>query len=274
VSEAQGRAEIRRLLERHGHRPNKMLGQHFLADPNIVERIVRTAAVGPGDNVIEVGAGTGTLSVALAATGARVVAYEVDRHLESLLHEVLEGTAVELHIQDAAAADLGRVLIPGEWVMVANLPYNVGTPLVLDLLRTVPAIARYLVMVQSEVASRLTAAPGSKRYGLPSVVAGLRGTVSLAFSVGSGVFLPAPAVESAVVEIRRHAEQPARAQQAEWLAAVAFGQRRKMLRRSLAGVVPNHEASLEAAGIDPTARPETLSVDDFLRLAAAVDAAS
>ena len=268
---AQGRSQIRELLVRHGHRPNKAMGQHFLVDPNVVDRIVRTAAVGPGDNVVEVGAGTGTLSVALAATGARVVAYEVDRHLESLLHEVFEGTTIELHIEDAASAELGRVLQPGEWTMVANLPYNVGTPLVLDLLRTVPVITRYVVMVQGEVAERLSAGPGSKRYGLPSVVAGLRAEVSTVFKVGRDVFLPPPEVDSAVVEIRRRPDVPAHADRAQWIAAAAFGQRRKMLRRSLAGVVPDHEAALDRAGIAPTARPETLSIGDFLRLAATVE---
>lgn len=271
MSEAQGRARIRALLERHGHKPNKALGQHFLADPNVVDRIVRTAGVEPGSNVVEVGAGTGTLSISLAAAGARVVAYEVDRHLESLLREVFEGTPIELRMEDATSADLARVLRPGEWTMVANLPYNVGTPLVLDLLRTVPAITRYCVMVQAEVAERLVAGPGSKRYGLPSVVAGLRAEVTKAFTVGPAVFLPAPDVESAVVEIRRLPVPPANADRAEWVAAAAFGQRRKMLRRSLAATVPDAEAALERAGIDPTARPETLSTDDFLRLAAALE---
>jgi 16S rRNA (adenine1518-N6/adenine1519-N6)-dimethyltransferase len=266
----QGRAEIRALLERHGHHPNRSLGQNFLADPNIVDRIVRTAAVGPDDNVLEVGAGTGTLTVALAATGARVVAYEVDHHLGSLLAEVLEGTSVELRMADATAGDIGRDLGLGPWTMVANLPYNVGTPLVLDLLRTAPAITRFVVMVQSEVAERLAAGPGSRRYGLPSVIAALRAEVTLAFTVGPSVFIPRPEVESAVIEIRRRSEIPRNVDRAEWLASIAFGQRRKMLRRSLAGHIRDVEAALDVAGIDPTARPEMLAPGDFVRLAGAV----
>jgi 16S rRNA (adenine1518-N6/adenine1519-N6)-dimethyltransferase len=266
----QGRTEIRRLLEHHGHHPNKSLGQHFLADPNLVDRIVRTAAVGAGDRVVEIGAGTGTLTAALAATGAHVVAYEIDRHLRPLLAESLAGPiaagTVELRFEDATSVDLAAAL-PGEgWVLVANLPYNIGTPLLLDLLRGAPSIERFVVMVQREVAERLAADPGSRLYGLPSVVARLRGEVRLAFVVRPEVFVPAPDVDSAVVTVTRR-PPPDGVAGAESLAATAFGQRRKMLRRSLAGAVADPEATLRLAGIDPTARPETLAPEDFVRLA-------
>ncbi len=266
---AQGRGEIRDLLDRHAHRPNKNLGQHFLADPNLVDRIVRAAGVGPGDQVVEIGAGTGTLTVALAATGATVVAYEIDRHLAPVLEDVLAGTGVDLRIADVTDVDLQQDLADGPWVLVANLPYNVGTPLVLDILRTTPAVERLIVMVQREVGERLVAEPGSRIYGVPSVIAGMRSRAEIQFAVPSGVFLPAPDVESAVVSLTR-IEPPPHVDLAETLAQTAFRQRRKMLRRSLAGHVERVGEVLEAAGIDPAARPETLHPDDFVRLAAVV----
>jgi len=266
---AQARAEINALLERHGIRPRRSLGQHFLADPNITERIVREAAVGPGDRVVEIGAGTGTLTAALAGTGATVVAYELDERLRPVLDEVVgERENVELRFADAAKVDLGTDLPDGPWKLVANLPYNVGTGIVLDVLRFAPQVAELVVMVQREVADRLLAAPGSKDYGLPSVVVGLHGEARLAFTVPPQVFLPAPNVASAVVHIRRR-EPPAHAEAAIALAAAAFGQRRKMLRRSLAGVLPDPEAVLRAAGVDPTGRAEDVPPEGWSAIAAA-----
>lgn len=269
---AQGRNEIRALLQRHGHSPNKALGQHFLADPNVVQRIVRAAAVGPGDRVVEVGAGTGTLTRALAATGATVVAFEVDSHLEPLLRQVVEGCGVELRFEAASEhsiAALGR----GPWSMVANLPYHVGTPLVLDLLQRNPNVTRYVIMVQAEVAERLAAGPGSRRYGLPSVIVGLHGEVRTLFAVSPSVFHPPPEVDSAVIEIIRSADVSPLAARAVQLAAAAFNQRRKMLRASLRNALSDPSRVLGAAGIDETARPETLAANDFVRLAIAEEAA-
>ena len=263
---AQGRGEIRRLLDAHGLRPRKRLGQHFLADPNVVDRIVRTAAVGPGSQVVEIGAGTGTLTKALAATGAHVVAYEIDEGLRPLLESVLDGTGVEVHFADAARTDLGTALGPGEWVMVANLPYGVGTTLLLDALQAAPRIVRFVVMVQREVAERLAAAPGSRRYGLASVVAALHGRVEYAFTVAPSVFVPPPEVESAVIAVSR-IEAAAGAAAATRIAAAAFNQRRKMVRRSLQAVFDDPIPVLGAAGIDPTVRAEDLAPEDYLRLA-------
>ena len=200
----QTRSEILDLLGRHGLAPSKVLGQHFLADPNLIRKIVATAAVGPGDLVVEIGAGTGTLTAALAETGATVVAYEIDRRLEPIHREVLGGLAnVVVRYADVTRVDLGVELGPGRWRLVANLPYNVGTPLLLDVLRRVPAVERMVVMVQREVADRLAAGPGSRIYGLPSVVAQIHGQVRLAFRVRPQVFIPPPAVHSAVVSIER-----------------------------------------------------------------------
>ncbi len=264
----QGRAEVSGLLARHGLRPRRALGQHFLADPNVVRKVVRLAAVRPGDRVVEVGAGTGTLTRALAAAGALVVAYEVDRKLEPLLAEVLEGAAdVAVRYEDVMKADLAAELEGEPWTMVANLPYHVGTPLVLDTLRTVPKVVRYVVMVQREVADRFGARPGSKSYGLPSVVVGLYGRLRPGFPVGPAVFVPPPAVESAVIVIERRQEIPAAAGRAVELAAAAFGQRRKTVRNSLARVIADPERALAAAGIDPAARADHLTPEDFLWLA-------
>jgi len=270
MTDAQGRGEIRALLARHDHRPNKMLGQHFLADPNLVSRIVRTAGVGAGENVVEVGAGTGTLTRALAATGARVVAYEIDRHLEPVLSDALRDTDVELRLTDVTAVDLAAELGPGPWTMVANLPYNIGTRLVLDTLRTVPAVVRFVVMVQREVAERMVAGPGSRVYGLPSVVVGLRASARIEFGVSREVFYPHPDVDSAVVVLERREPAP-EVVRAEALAGAAFGQRRKMLRRSLRGFLADTDATLRRAEIDPGARPESLAPEAFVRIAAAED---
>jgi 16S rRNA (adenine1518-N6/adenine1519-N6)-dimethyltransferase len=274
VNGAQGRGEIVELLARHGHHPNKRLGQHFLADPNLVARIVSAAGVGPGDLVVEVGSGTGTLTRALAGSGADVIGFEIDRHLAPVLDEALRGTGVVVHFEDATAAALAAVIGDREAVVVANLPYGVGTTLLLDLLQTVPGVSRLAVMVQREVADRLAAPPGSRTYGLPSVVASLRSEVSLLFRVPPTVFVPPPAVESAVVELRRiHHDSATGADlaAAERLAAVAFAGRRKMLRRSLAAVLDRPEEVLACAGIDPTARPESLAPWQFVDLARAVD---
>lgn len=265
----QGRAEIRDLLAEYGLQARRRLGQHFLADPNIVDRIVLEAAIEPGDHVVEVGAGTGTLTRALAAAGASVVAYEVDVSLAPLLGDVVAGLDVELRFEDALVADWIGEFATGDWIMVANLPYNVGTPVLLDAVRTARAIKRFVVMVQREVANRLVAEPGSKQYGVPSVVAQLHTTPRIAFPVSPNVFIPPPDVDSAVVLLDRIDSHPL-AEAAGRLAANVFQQRRKMLRASLGGLADNDQ--FELAGIRPSARPEELSPDDFLRLAAVVEA--
>ena len=265
ASGAQGKGEVVGLLRQHDVTPAKHLGQNFLVDPNTIRKIVELATLGPGDQVLEVGAGTGTLTRELAATGAHVVAYEVDPRLGPLLKEVLEGIVnVELHLSDATAAKFGS----GRWTVVANLPYNLAATLLLDWLALASQPERFVVMVQREVAERLTAEPGSRVYGLPSVVVRLHGFARVAFRVPPTVFYPQPDVESAVVQIHR---QPASsfAPGATRLAAAAFGQRRKMLRRSLTDVLADPEAVLKVAGIDPAARPEDLDADQFLSLAEA-----
>jgi 16S rRNA (adenine1518-N6/adenine1519-N6)-dimethyltransferase len=266
---AQTRSEIAGLLSRHGLSPSRRLGQHFLADANITRKIVGLAGeLGPGSQVVEVGAGTGTLTRALGATGAHVVAYEIDSGLFPVLEEVTAGLDVELRFLDAADADLAADLGAGEWVMVANLPYNVGTPLLLEALRHAPRVSRFVVMVQREVAERLVAAPGSKAYGLPSVIVGLHARGNLALRVPPQVFYPPPNVESAVVVMDRVPVAEGADRAAE-IAAAGFQQRRKMLRRSLDSVFDDPTAALIAAGVDPTARAEDLSPAAYLELARA-----
>lgn len=264
------RTEVVDLLERHGLAPSRALGQNFVVDPNTVRRIARLAGVGPGDRVVEIGPGVGSLTLALVETGAYVTAIELDRGLIRVLAETLAGTEVELIEHDARTFDWQRLTADGvARTVVANLPYNIATPLVCDLLDDVPGITRMLVMVQSEAADRLVAGPGSAAYGIPSVKVAYWATARRVGSVGPDVFLPRPRVDSALVEIvRRPGGRPAVDADATVLFDLvrrAFGQRRKMLRRSLAGVVDPD--GFAAAGVDPTARPETLALSDWAALA-------
>ncbi|CAN5247791.1 16S rRNA (adenine(1518)-N(6)/adenine(1519)-N(6))-dimethyltransferaseRsmA [soil metagenome] len=263
---AQTRTHIRGLLDRHGIVPRPSLGQNFLADPNVIDRVVRTAEIQRGDRVLEVGPGTGALTRALAATGAIVTAIEFDNRLEPVLVEELDSSGVTLLWADAMEVDYSHLLQPTGWKAVANLPYQIGTPLLLDWLRFVPALIEFTLMVQLEVAQRLIAKAGNDAYGLPSVVVGLHAKAELAFKVPPQVFYPAPRVESAVVRMIRQ-PSPLLAEEAIRLAAGGFGQRRKMLRGALSTVLERPIASLEAAGIDPKLRAEDLSPEDFLRLA-------
>jgi 16S rRNA (adenine1518-N6/adenine1519-N6)-dimethyltransferase len=263
----QGKAEIRALLDEYGLRPNQAYGQNFLVDPNVIQRIVRLAAVGPKSNIVEIGGGTGTLTAALAATGARVVVYEVDAGLvRVLVRTVGDLPNVEIRHTDASNVELDRELGAGRWSMVSNLPYNVGTGIVLDALRRAPNVGRFVLLVQREVAERLLAGPGSRSYGIPSVVASLHAHGAIAFSVAPTVFYPAPSVASAVIELDRH-PAPANAERAIEIASAAFGQRRKMLRRSLAAIIPEVSDTLERCGVDPTGRAEDLSPESYVAIA-------
>jgi len=267
------RTQLAQLLKRHGLSASRALGQNFVVDPNTVRRIARMSGVGPGDHVVEIGAGLGSLTLALAETGASVTAVEIDRHLRPILEEVVEGQNVEIIAGDAMELDWEQVLASSpKWVLVANLPYNVATPLVLDILRNVPAVERMLIMVQLEAGERLVASPGSSAYGIPSVKVALRATGRIAAKIGPDVFLPRPRVDSALVEIVRRPDLAVDAdpQLLEALVEKAFNQRRKMLRRSLASVAD--EATFEAADISPTERPEKLGIEAWGRLCNAIEA--
>jgi len=261
------------LLERHGLRPSRALGQNFVADPNTVRRIARLADVGPADRVVEIGAGLGSLTLALVESGADVTAVELDRYLLPVLRSVVEPHGVKVVEGDALQLDWATLLgRDAGWVLVANLPYNVATPLVADLLDGVPQIARMLVMVQKEVGERLAAGVGDAAYGAVSVKVAYWATARVAGRVPPTVFVPQPRVESALVAIERRTDGPAVAPSvvtADRLFAVVragFAHRRKMLRGALAGVVSSE--AFTAAGVAPTARAEELDVETWGRLAA------
>jgi 16S rRNA (adenine1518-N6/adenine1519-N6)-dimethyltransferase len=264
--------QVRDLLTEHGLSPSRALGQNFVADPNTVRRIARLADVGEGDQVVEIGPGLGSLTVALAETGARLTAVELDRHLLAPLHQVVDPLGVRVVHGDAMRLDWDALLGgSGEagrpWVLVANLPYNVATPLVLDLLAHVPIIERMLVMVQREVAERLAAVPGSKAYGIPSVKVAFRADAEVVGRVPATVFIPPPRVDSALVRVRRLPAPRVDADPVRLfrLVEAGFGQRRKMLRRSLAGLVD--ATGFTEADVRPEARAEELDLDAWARLA-------
>jgi 16S rRNA (adenine1518-N6/adenine1519-N6)-dimethyltransferase len=269
------RRDIVELLEGHGLSPRRAFGQNFVADPNTVRRIARLAGVGPGDHVVEIGAGLGSLTLALAETGAHVTAIEVDHGVAPVLRDVVAQSeyADHVHVIEADAREVDwNALEPHDapLTVVANLPYNVATPLVADLLDEVPRIRRFVVMVQKEVAQRLAASPGSSDYGAISVKVSYWATARLLGDVPPTVFVPRPKVTSAIIEITRRDEPAVNVDRSTLFTLVrtAFGQRRKMLRRSLNGVVSDEEFT--SAEIDSTRRPEELSVHDWGRLTDAV----
>jgi len=267
---------VRLLAERLDLRPTKQRGQNFVIDPNTVRRIVRESGVDGDDVVVEVGPGLGSLTLALLEVAARVVAIEVDDRLAALLPETLATYAPDrVERFEVVCADAMRVdAVPGPppTALVANLPYNVSVPVLLHLFELLPSLEHGLVMVQSEVADRLAAAPGSRTYGVPSVKAAWYADVRRAGAVGRNVFWPAPNVDSGLVAWTRREPPATSATRAQVFAVVdaAFAQRRKGLRGALRGLgVPGDAvaAALEKAGVDPLARGESLTVGQFARIA-------
>jgi len=271
VVAVHNRGDIGELLDTNGLAPRRDLGQNFVADANTVRRIARIAEVGPGSKVIEIGAGLGSLTLALAETGADIVAVEIDRGVVPVLRTITEPLPnVRVVEADAMTLDWTELLgDAGGWVLVANLPYNVATPLVCDLLDGVPQIERMLVMVQKEAAERFCAAPRTPQYGAVTVKVSYWATARIAGTVPASVFVPKPSVESALADIRRRPEPAVAAPASDvfHLVRTGFGQRRKMLRRSLAGVVAPEV--FDEAGIDSQRRPEELDVHEWGALAAA-----
>ena len=268
-------ADVRALAAALDLRPTKALGQNFVIDPNTVRRLVRVAGVGVDDVVVEVGPGLGSLTLGLLEVAARVVAVEIDPVLAAQLPTTVAVQApglagrLEVVVQDALV--LTEVPGPAPTAFVANLPYNVAVPVLLRLLEHLPSLRTGLVMVQAEVADRLTAPPGSRTYGIPSVKAAWYADVRRAGAIGRNVFWPAPNVDSGLVAFSRR--PPPEGDRAATFAVVdaAFSQRRKTLRAALAGWAGSPveaERRLRAAGIDPSARGEVLGVEDFARLSA------
>ena len=274
-----GAADIRRIAASAGVTPTKKFGQNFVIDPGTVRRIARTAEVGDGSRVMEVGPGLGSLTLAILETGAAVTAVEIDPPLA----ERLPGTiakrmpeAVErfdVINRDAlkvVPADTPDLAAAESFTLVANLPYNVATPIIITLLERYPNLTGFVVMVQKEVADRLTAGPGSKIYGTPSVKLQWFGTAEKAGTIGRNVFWPAPNVDSALVRFTRtHTDRTEadedRRRRTFALVDAAFAQRRKTLHAALRKTVPAD--AFASAGIDPSARGETLTIDRFAALA-------
>jgi 16S rRNA (adenine1518-N6/adenine1519-N6)-dimethyltransferase len=270
-----GPAEIRALAAELGVRPKKMLGQNFLHDANTIRRIVRSAGLAAEDVVLEVGPGLGSLTLGLLAAGHPVTAVEIDPVLAAALPGTVRARRPQAPLTVVTADAMRMSAVPGAapTALVANLPYNVAVPVVLHLLETVPSLRTGLVLVQAEVADRLAAAPGSKVYGVPSVKIAWYARASRAGAVSPSVFWPVPNVGSGLVRLVRHEPPAVDVARAAVFAVIdaAFAQRRKMLRSALAtwaGSPAAVEAVLRAAGIDPTARGETLNVTQFARIAA------
>ncbi|MEG3595870.1 MAG: 16S rRNA (adenine(1518)-N(6)/adenine(1519)-N(6))-dimethyltransferase RsmA [Actinomycetota bacterium] len=258
--------DVRRILSEAGISPKKSLGQNFVIDPNTVRRIARLSGVKKGSQVLEVGAGLGSLTLALAETGADVTAIETDGALIPILDSTVGEQARILKV-DVRDLSWNEVLTTPGWHLVANLPYNIATTVVLTVLDEVPAVTRLLVMVQQEAGERLAATVGDAAYGAVSVRVALRAQATIVGHVPPSVFYPKPRVNSALVAIERvemNLEEHIENELIE-LVRLAFNQRRKMLRKSLKGRV--QETVLESAGIAPTSRPEEIELGRWIDLA-------
>jgi 16S rRNA (adenine1518-N6/adenine1519-N6)-dimethyltransferase len=275
MPDSQGQLSTRDLLNAAGVRPSKALGQNFVVDPNLCDRIARLAKVGPGDQVLEIGPGLGSLTTALYSTGASVTAVELDSRLAEVLRNELPDAVRVVH-GDGLTLDVPALFPSGEHggasgvVLVANLPYNVATPLVMRFLEGVPMVSRMLVMVQREVAERFAAPPGNKVYGAVSARIAYFAQSTIEGLVPPEVFFPQPKVTSALISIARRdhvAVDPDDATYAEIMVLLksGFATRRKMLRRALAGLVT--EEVFAAAGVDGTARAEELGILEWGKLA-------
>jgi len=286
-----GRAEIHELLLAHDLRPSRALGQNFVADGNTVRRIVRLAGITEGGLVVEIGAGLGSLTLALVEAGASVTAVEIDRHVLPVLRSQVEPLGVRVVEADALTIDWSGLLGTGTtWSLVANLPYNVAVPLVIKVLEEAPQVSSLLVMVQREVGERLAAQAGDEAYGAVSVKVAYWATAAVVGRVSAQVFIPRPRVESVLVRLDRNPDRTGASGVGGGVGAGGadggvvngpgspaydrlfsvvrggFAHRRKMIRRSLDGLVLPE--AFEAVGIRPTARAEELALDAWERLAA------
>lgn len=267
------RGDVSRLLSDHGLAPRRVFGQNFVVDPNTVRRIARLADIGAGDHVLEIGAGLGSLTLALAETGAQIHAIEIDNGIVEVLRDVVAGVEnVRVIHGDALTLDWRPLVeLSPHWHVVANLPYNVATGLIADLLDRVPAVQHMLVMVQREVAERFVAAPRTPAYGAVSVKIGYWADAHIVGDVPASVFLPKPKVASALVDIRRRptpAVSDVVASELFALVRAGFAQRRKMLRRALAGLITPDVFTI--ADVSPESRAEELDIAAWGRLCAAL----
>lgn len=274
-------AAVKAILERFGLAPLARLGQHFLVDANVLDKIVTAADPGLGDTILEIGPGLGTMTRALALRAGRVVAVELDRGLLRVLDHTLDGLAnVQVVKGDALKLDLAGLLAgeTGPIKVVSNLPYYITTPLIFRLLDT-GSLSRLVLMVQEEVAGRLTAGPGTPAYGALTVNVAARYRVTVVARVSRQAFYPVPGVDSMVLALlpRPSGEAvPGPPAMLEAVVRAAFGQRRKTLASALAGSAlglerPAARRAAELAGVDAGRRGETLDLDEFERLARAVE---
>jgi 16S rRNA (adenine1518-N6/adenine1519-N6)-dimethyltransferase len=267
-----GANEIRQIAQELDLHPKKSLGQNFVIDGNTCQKIVRLAAVIPSDHVVEIGPGLGSLTLAILQQTNSVTVIEIDQRLASRISQtVTEHGVAKLNVMNIDALSVTEIAgSPNK--LVANLPYNVSVPVLLHFLENFPSIKSGIVMVQSEVAMRLAASPGSKNYGAPSAKAAWWSDVSLSDSVSRKVFWPIPNVDSSLVSFQRHEPLGDEALRKATFKVIdlAFGKRRKMLRAALAELFTSSaaaESALRQIDIDPTLRGESLSVNDFLRIA-------
>ena len=269
-----GASEIREIAERLDVRPTKKLGQNFVVDANTCRRIVKAADLTDQDVALEIGPGLGSLTLAMLEVAKSVVAIEIDNRLAGELSNTavrhgFDANKLTVITQDAMHIE---TLPIDPTVLIANLPYNVSVPVLLRFLEKFPTLTGGVVMVQSEVADRLIAKPGSKVYGSPSVKANWWADLTSAGSVGRSIFWPVPNVDSSLVKFIRHkavGDEPLRKKTFAIIDA-AFAQRRKMLRAALSDLCGGSAAASElitAAGIDPTVRGEALELTDFIKIA-------
>ncbi|HJP16139.1 MAG TPA: 16S rRNA (adenine(1518)-N(6)/adenine(1519)-N(6))-dimethyltransferase RsmA [Acidimicrobiales bacterium] len=261
------RTEVRDLLDRYQISPKRSLGQNFVVEPNTVRRIAELAEIETGDQVLEIGPGVGSLTLALLDQGAQVTVIEIDDKLIEVLKEVTADKQVKILHEDAMNFEFDNHFASGEWKLVANLPYNISVPLICNILDTTPSINEMLVMVQSEVADRLVASPGTKTYGFPSVKISFYAEASVVSRVPPSVFLPRPRVDSAIVKIKRHSRITNEVNKEILFSLVraGFAHRRKTLRRSLGVMVTEEE--FKKSNINSKARAEELNIDEWIGLA-------
>ncbi|MBO00204.1 MAG: 16S rRNA (adenine(1518)-N(6)/adenine(1519)-N(6))-dimethyltransferase [Acidimicrobiaceae bacterium] len=270
-----GITEVRSLLDRYSIIPSRSLGQNFVIDPNIIRKIIRLAELQSEDQVLEIGPGIGALTCGLEEA-KRVIAIEFDRYLLPPLKETLQGAEM-LEKTEILHADAMEIkwdeffsTRPGTWKMISNLPYNISSTLLLNILDHAPQVTDLLVMVQREVGERFAAGPGTASYGIPSVKAQYWSEVSIVGNVPPKVFFPAPNVDSVMLKFSRRLDPEKVDLELMWrLLKIGFGQRRKMLRKSLKGYIGI--AEFNSAGLDPKSRPQDLTVNDWVSLAIAAE---
>ena len=270
-----GISEVRSLLDRHSIVPSRSLGQNFVIDPNIIRKIVRLAELRSEDQVLEIGPGIGALTCGLKEA-KRVIAIEFDRYLLPPLNEMLQ-EAEMLDKAEILHADAMEIkwdeffsTRPGTWKLISNLPYNISSTLLLNVLDHAPQVTEFLVMVQREVGERFAASPGTASYGIPSVKAQYWSEVSIVGNVPPKVFFPVPKVDSVLLKFSRRVDLEKVNLELMWrLVKIGFGQRRKMLRKSLKGHISS--AEFNSAGLDPKSRPQELTVNDWVSLAVAAE---